>query len=210
MIWFSPVFVIQAVEVENGELAPSIDFNEAVGQNILFYKPSFSVENAPQAALIEIDREYLTRKIKFSLDAKERYAIWCFEVRAECFWIDDSGLAFAAAPDIKGPLILRLVREETDRPFVLGERVLEDHMFQNLKSAFVLLDDLDIPVEEFKIENLKFREAVARTSGPSIYFSLQDNPDFGRTVIDQLRGSGEWNSVNYLDLRVPGRAYYAQ
>ncbi len=210
LIWFSPVFAIQTVEVEGGELAPGINFNEAIGKNLIFYKPSFNLENAPQAAFVELDKRYLRRTVKFTLGAKERYAIWCFQLKAECFWIDEEGRAFAPAPDIKGPLILRLVRDESERELPMGERVLEKNLFKNLKAAFVLLEDLDIPVKEFKIENLKFREAVAQTSGPTIYFSLQDDPSFGKTVVEQLRSSGEWSAVNYLDLRVPGRAYYSQ
>jgi len=210
LIWLSPIFVIQAVEIQGGEIATGVDFNEAVGKNIIFYRPSLNLESAPQAASIDVDKNYFNRTVKFTLIAKERYAIWCLQVKEECFWIDDLGSAFASAPDIKGPAILRLVRDESERELVLGEKVLEDIMFQNLKEAFVLLEELDIPVKEFKIENLKFREAVARTSGPTIYFSLQDDPSFGRAVVEQLRSSGEWNAVNYLDLRVPGRAYYAQ
>lgn len=209
-IWFSSIFAIRAVEVDKGELAPEINFQEAVGENILFYQPSFSLENVPQAAVMELDKQYLNRTVKFTLSSKERYAIWCLEVKNECFWIDDVGVAFASAPDIKGPLVVRLIRDESDRELTLGDRVIEDSMFQNIKAAFVLLEELDIPTEEFRIENLKFREAVATTSGPSIYFSLQDDPSFGRAVIEQLRQSGEWNAVNYLDLRVSGRAYYSQ
>ncbi|MCR4260759.1 MAG: hypothetical protein NUV96_00225 [Candidatus Colwellbacteria bacterium] len=210
LIWFSPIFVIQAVEIQGGEAVTAVDFNEAIGKNIIFYRPSFNLENAPQAASIKVDKKYFKRTIEFTFIAKERYAIWCFQLKGECFWIDASGSTFAQAPDIKGPLILRLVRDESERELALGEKVLEDIMFQNLKAAFVLLEELDIPVREFKIENLKFKEAVALTSGPTIYFSLQDDPSFGRAVVEQLRGSGEWNAVNYLDLRVPGRAYYAQ
>ena len=196
--------------MEGGELAPGVDFNEAIGKNLIFYKPSFNLESAPQADFMELDKGYLKHTVKFTLAPKERYAIWCATLKAECFWIDEEGMAFALAPDIKGSLILRLVRDESERGLIVGERVLEESLFENLKIAFALLDDLDIPVEEFKIENLKFREAVARTNGPTIYFSLQDDPSFGRTIVEQLRNSGEWGAVNYLDLRVPGRAYYSQ
>ena len=210
LIWFSPTFTIQAIEVEGGELAPEVDFNEAIGKNLIFYKPSFNLQSAPQTASMEVEKKYLNRTVKFTLSSKERYAIWCLEVKVECFWIDEEGTAFALAPDIKGPLILRLVRDESERELSLGSKVLDESMFGNLKAAFVLLEDLDISVEEFKVENLKFREAIARTNGPTIYFSLQDDPSFGRAVVEQLRGSGEWDAIDYLDLRVPGRAYYSQ
>ena len=111
LIWLSPVFTIQAVEVEGRELAPGVDFNEAVGENIIFYEPSFSLEDAPQTAFMEVDKRYLRRVVKFILSAKERYAIWCLQSRAECFWIDEEGRAFAPAPDVKGPLISRLMRD---------------------------------------------------------------------------------------------------
>ena len=58
LIGFSPAFVIQAVEVDKGELAPGVNFQEAIGKNIIFYQPSFSLENAPQAAVMELDKQY--------------------------------------------------------------------------------------------------------------------------------------------------------
>lgn len=209
LIWLSPAFVIQAVEVEGGELAPGVDFNQAIGQNLLFYKPGFSLEDAHQAAAFDMDKRYLGRSVKITFTARERYAIWCVESQGACFWVDQEGNIFAEAPDIKGPLILRLIRDESERQLNIGEKVLDENLFVNLKAAFVLLEKLDIQTQEFKIENLKFREAVARTNGPAIYFSLQDDPSFGENVVRQLRESGEWNSVTYLDLRVPGRAYYS-
>jgi len=66
-----------------------------------------------------------------------------------------------------------------------------------------------LAVADMKIEDLRFQEInVEVLNGPEIKFSLGINPFFGRTVVESLRKSGNWEKIEYLDLRVDGRAYY--
>lgn len=211
LIWFSGAFDIESVEVNGEDLAPGFSLEGALGENILFWQLDFDASMYSQVAKVEVDKQILDRRVVVNLSAKERYAIWCLEKQQECFWIDDSGGVFTNAPDLKGPLVFKLVRDFSDRDLGIGDQALEQDLFINLKAAFNFLDDLEIPTQELRIENLNFREAIAYTSeGPQIYFSLQDDPFFGKEIVKSLRASGEWSILNYLDLRVPGRAFYSQ
>ena len=211
LVQFSPVFNIQAIEIEGEDVVGELDLSEAVGKNIIFWKLDLDPNEIPQVDSFEVQKNYITREVKVIFLERDRYAIWCMQVQSECFWIDGEGFAFAPAPDLKGPVIFRLVRDYSDRELHLGDKVLEDGLLVNLKASFDFLEELDIPVREFSIENLKFREATAHTSGgPQIYFSLQDDPGFGKAVVDSLKRGGEWEIISYIDLRVPGRAYYSQ
>ncbi|MDZ4231390.1 MAG: hypothetical protein U1C52_01220 [Patescibacteria group bacterium] len=211
LVWLSPFFNIRAVEAEGEDTVANLSLEEAIGQNIIFWKLRLDSGEIPQVTSFEVHKNYITREVRVVFNERERYAIWCAEVQGECFWIDGEGLAFAPAPNLKGPVIFKLVRDYSERDLRLGDRVLEDNLLVNLKASFVFLEELDILVQEFSIENLKFREATAHTSGgPQIYFSLQDDPAFGRAVVDSLHQGGDWGIISYIDLRVPGRAYYSQ
>ena len=106
---------------------------------------------------------------------------------------------------------VKVVRDYSDREVKVGENVLPPKHFQNLKSTLDLLVELNLPVNELKIENIDYREAIADlSSGPNIYFSLLFNPGFARNVVEKLKASGEWNNLRYVDFRVENRAYYSQ
>lgn len=210
LVWFSDLFKVQAVNIMSEELITAEDLNLAAGGNILFWRPALDLEAFPQIAGFKVEKDYFERVVVVQLESREKYAIWCLEDKGECFWADDTGVAFSRAPDFQGPLLFRLVRDYSDRTLVLGDQVLDKELFSNLKAAFDFLGTIEVEVQEFKIEDLKFKEAVAELeSGPDIYFSLILDPHFGLGVVRSLRQSGEWDIIRYLDLRVPNRAYYS-
>ncbi|MEX2054439.1 MAG: hypothetical protein WD883_02775 [Candidatus Colwellbacteria bacterium] len=211
LVWFSSAFNIRAIEIEGEDIVGNLELESAVGQNILFWQLDLNLEDMPQVADFAVRKNYITREVRLVFNERDRYAIWCAEIQGECFWIDSEGIAFVTAPNLKGPVIFKLVRDYSDRELSLGERALDENLLVNLKKAFIFLEELDIPVQEFSIENLKFREATAHTSGgPKIFFSLQDDPFFGKSVVSSLIEGGEWEIISYIDLRIPGRAYYSQ
>jgi hypothetical protein len=210
LVWFSDVFTIRAVDVIGGEYIGEEQVNLTPGGNILFWEPDIDLEKLPKISGFSVEKDYLERKVIVSFGSRDRYAIWCLEGKDECFWVDDAGVAFSGAPDLQGPLIFRLVRDSSGRTLSLGDKVLDSELFVNLIAAFNFLDEIDAEVQEFRIEDFKFKEAVARTKdGPDIYFSLTLDPHFGLGVVRSLRQSGEWDIIRYLDLRVPNRAYYS-
>ncbi len=211
LVWFSPFFVIQSIDIVGAEFLPEPVPTYAPGGNIIFWQPGLNLGEMSQVAALEINKDYWQRRITLVFQGKEKFAIWCLEKNNQCFWIDKTGVVFDEAPNLRGPLVFRLVRDYSERSLSLGERVLDEELFTNLLESLAFLESLDIPVGELKIENLKFKEIIALThQGPDIYFSLLADPSFGQGVVSSLRQSGEWQSLNYLDLRVPNRAYYSR
>ncbi|PIR98621.1 MAG: hypothetical protein COT88_00520 [Candidatus Colwellbacteria bacterium CG10_big_fil_rev_8_21_14_0_10_41_28] len=208
LFFFSDIFKIKSIEVEGRELAPDVDLGE-VGENILFWK--LNQDNLPSLVeSVEVDKKYWDGSVLVTFNEREKYLIWCYEIDRSCYWVDRDGLLFSGAPDLRGPLVFKIVRDQKASPVQIGEQVIPNKMYVNLVAAFDFLDRYNISVNEFVIEDIARREAVARVAGDKdIYFSLTENPDFGGSVVNSLKKSGEWNLIRYLDLRVPDRAYYS-
>jgi len=163
-----------------------------------------------ELANVEVRKDYLNRKVTIILEERKRDVIWCLTKKEECFWTDETGLIFSSAPLPSGSLIVKVIRDHSDRELKIGDRVLDEELFGNLQLIFKLLDEVDLSVSEFRIDDLKFKEATVITGGgPEIYFSLLLDPQFGKSVINSLRGSSEWDIIRYVDLRVENRAYYS-
>ena len=211
VFFLTPVFKIKIVRVDGQEWSGGRDFSEGVGQNIFFWQPDIDLGDMPQVATSSLEKKYFSGEVTIRLEPRERYVIWCLEKQGECFWVGDNGVAFSSAPNLKGPLVFHLVRDYSEHRLSLGDRVLGEDQFANLKKAFDLMAELAIPVSEMRIENLNFKEVTAYSAGgPKILFSLLLDPEFGSGVIESLRQSGEWDSLSYVDLRISGRAYYSQ
>lgn len=212
LIWFTPAFQIQAIEVNGGTPAQQEILKERSSNNMLFWRPPISQKEYPQIAKLEVKRNFFERKITVNLEERQKEIIWCLEKKEQCFWVDKTGFAFTPAPFTTGTLVeVKVIRDYSEREIKVGENVLDPKHFQNLKAALDLLVELNLPVNELKIENIDYREAMADlSSGPDLYFSLLFDPGFARDVVEKLRASGEWNSLRYVDLRVENRAYYSQ
>lgn len=212
LIWFTPAFQIQAIEVNGGTPSQQEVIKANPHGNMLFWKPPVNEKDYPQLAKVDVKRDFLERKISVTLEERQKEIIWCLEKNQQCFWVDKTGFAFTQAPYTTGTLVeIKVIRDYSDRTIKVGENAVDPKHFQNLKAALDLLVELNLPVNELKVENVDYREAIADlVSGPDMYFSFLFNPGFARDVVEKLRTSGEWNSLRYVDLRVENRAYYSQ
>jgi hypothetical protein len=207
---FSDLFTVREVELIGGELLAGERPDLPTGGNIFFWRPPADLVNAPRVSGFSIERQYWQRKIVLRLEARDRYAIWCVEGQDTCLWVDSAGIAFSEAPNLEGVSNLHLVRDISTRTLSPGDKVLGEELFPYLVTAFTFLDTIDADVERFTVDELKFKEAVAEIKeGPDIYFSLSVDPGFALGVVQSLRQSGDWDTIKYLDLRVPNRAYYS-
>ena len=208
LVFFSSFFKIERVNVNGQELAPEFDIGN-VGDSILFW--DINEDDLPLIVeSVDYEKNYLDKSVSVSFNERQQHIIWCYENAEGCYWVDPEGLLFSGAPDLRGPLVFKMVRDYSESKVDLGEKVIPESMFNNLVEAFNFLEEKEIEVREFIIEDLSRREAVARVNGgKEIYFSLTIDPHFGASVVDSLRESGDWDLIRYLDLRVKDRAYYS-
>lgn len=212
LIWFTSTFQIQAIEVSGGTPAQQEVLKQKTSNNLLFWKPPINQKDYPQIAKLEVKRNFVERKILVNLEERRKEMIWCLEKIQQCLWVDSDGFAFTPAPFTTGTLVeVKVIRDYSDREVRVGENAINPKYFKNLKAALELLVELNLPVNEVKVENIDYKEAVADlSSGPDIHFSLLFDPGFARDVIEKLKSSNEWNILRYVDLRVENRAYYSQ
>ena len=209
-VWFSNLFVIKAIEVEGAHLVDEGIISGPVEGNILFWKPPFSTEEFPQLENVEVNKDYIERVIKITVTERGKVLIWCSGNNESCFWADENGFIFTTAPIPEGVLVVNVVRDGTDRELKIGDSVLPEDLFVNLKYAIELLEGLDASIREIRLDDLKFKEATAVIAGgPEVYFSLTIDPRFGKGVLESLMDSPSWGAIRYVDLRVENRAYYS-
>ena len=210
LIFFSSYVQIEAIEVEGARLVDANTISGPSEGNILFWKPPIEPSDFPQLATLTFEKDFVNRKIIIFVEEREKALIWCLQATEECYWADEGGFIFSAAPNPEGTFVVSVVRDYTERDLGVGKNVLPDDLFTNLDSIIKLLKDVNVPVDELRIDDLKFKEATAVVAnGPEIYFSLLFDPRFGEGVISSLKTSPEWGTIRYVDLRVENRAYYS-
>lgn len=130
------------------------------------------------------------------------------ESESSCWWFDREGTAFASAPVVRSELFNR-VEDFTQKEIVLGGKVLEESQFYKLVKIYEVLSKAKVNSKTVYINELDSQEArVESLTDPEIYFSLHNDPDFAIYPIEDLKNTGKWNNLQYVDFRVLNRAYY--
>lgn len=139
------------------------------------------VVNRPNDEQIKANEEQISNKISTSDVTFDKNSLPFVENLGEssCWWFDKSGVLFLNAPGVEGVLINK-VEDASGRQLKLGDNVLTSEFTANLMNIFKVLDESNIKIKTLELQDLKFQEVVAESSGsnPKIYFSLQFNPDF--------------------------------
>lgn len=211
LVWFSPVFKIRAVELKGETLsdAERAEFlgTDVIDSNIIFWQPNLASVSNSRFESVDIKKSYFKRTIVVMAKEREKNLIWCFTSNSNCFWVDHAGLIFGHAPSSSGELI-ELVNDARENPPDIGAYVLPADMMGNMHLILAIINKLELPTENIKIEDIKRREVVVyAVNGPKIIFSLSINPDFTETAIRDLMKSSTWGKIKTLNLTVYGRAY---
>lgn len=176
----------------------------------------------PVISEINIDKNYLSRKIKIEIKERERFGIWCvsgvkstssstmeFFSPEECWWFDKAGFIFEKSPSVEGVLINK-VEDFSDRSLGIGDNVLRENTLDNIVKIFEILDNMGFKNKSAKLNNIQFQEIMIdpkTNSKPKIYFSLRTDPYSYLSVIESLKKIG-LEKIEYIDLRMENRAYY--
>lgn len=221
LIFFSAFFEVKAIQFKgmsaNNEPAitaflekelASHRANIVFSHNRIFFWRSFDIKEPrdafPDIAEIKVQRSLFSRQVKIEVIGRDKFGVWC---EGSCFWIDKGGVAFSPAPETEGTLV-RFVKVNKGRDMKLGDQVLQGDELVNFFKSVQLLQDLNIPVTGFSIEDIKLKEVVATTAdGPKIYFSLLVDPYFAKDTIQNVKAGSDWKKLSYINLTVAGRVY---
>lgn len=161
-------------------------------------------KNHPRIIDLTIKKDYLNKKIEIKIDERVKLGVWC---RLSCFWFDENGVIFEEAPMVEGEMIYKIT-DSSNRELTLGDRVLDENLFNNLILIFKTLERAGLNLKTLRLENLSAQEIIAESPlVPKIYFSLRFDPDFSLSVFENLKKIN-LEKVEYLDLRIKNRAYY--
>lgn len=180
--------------------------------NFLFwfgFKPE-NINLPASLALLKLSPAFFERKVLIEIKERQPFGIWCHNRKMEngewkidvdpCFWFDELGMLFMPAPSAEGFLI-PLIFDINSRPEELSREIFS--LFQRLYN----LKNIKLIKFFIKDENLKELEAEI-VNGPKLYLSLKgDNEDL-EAILNKLSGQVEFENLQYIDLRVPGRIYY--
>ncbi len=225
LVFYSPIFKINEVNVAiagfNISRSSELIGDDPRGQNLIFWSIENNRKEDPEIKDLEIHKNYWGRAIQITGSVREKKIVWCFEpsgnepalrspaLRDEvgCFWVDETGYIFAHAPSIEGSA-LKVVNDYRSMPLDISDTVLSGAMFNNLNLILDVLVDLNLPIAEIRMEDLRLREFVAYVErGPKITFSLEANPNFIKPALNSLIKSSSWNRTKTVNLTVEGRVY---
>lgn len=163
----------------------------------------------PQIESINIEKHYWGKKIEVKVVERFPYGTWCLGSEApECFWFDENGYIFKRGTPSEGNII-KSVNDFSGRKLGLGNTVLDNSFFLNLKGAFEVLEKSGIGARAIELKDLALEEIVAKTTeGPLIYFSLRFSSANSVELLGTLGESKSFSKLQYVDLRIPNRAYY--
>ena len=163
----------------------------------------------PQIKSISIKKHYWGKKIEARVVERSPCGTWCMGAEApDCFWFDEDGYIFKRGIPSEGNII-KSVNDLSGRKLGLGNTVLENNFFLNLKSAFEVLEKSGIGVRTIELKDLSLEEVIAKTSeGPLVYFSLRFSSANSLDLLKTLKEGKSFSKLQYVDLRIQNRAYY--
>jgi len=169
---------------------------------------------------IEVEKDFSSRTIKVSVKRKQDYLAWCENDKhplalsgfiTKCFWVNENGQAFDQAPLPEGQLVFVVHDFSSSTQVVLGEPVLGETEWGNLKSVIEALKSEKIPISLIGIHPNLEELSVKTGQGANIRFSLRFDPR--RSAIKALLQMDEKLGLENLatvDLSVENRAFYTE
>lgn len=183
--------------------------------NILIFSPQRMSDSLrdqfPAIADLDISR---TSRHSFSIKITSRKpaGIWCLTKSEQCYYFDQSGIAYAEIPQTSGALYL-LIKDERMHETALGEKITDSDWLKAILLVRNSLQFSNIGIRALGIEADSFNEFyVETTQGWKIMFSLETSLSDQTSALSQFLkekiSSDELLTLEYIDLRIPNRIYY--
>lgn len=219
-LFFSNFFVIKNVAVNgNYFIASAIlikKFQEQSAGNLIFFDLMLGREQLlkefPRLDDVQIRKKY-PNKLVIDVKEKEIEEILCHDEQGkeQCFFIDKNGIMFERASGIEGFLIMKIL-DLRKIYFKIGDKVLNQEFLgfvQKLKQNFPRLFDFNINALE--LEHPSQKEVTVRIDNWRAIFDVFGDAEKQLFVLKQVLEKEikeDINKLDYIDLRVEGRAYY--
>lgn len=179
-----------------------------------FFWQSLQIVN-PRLALISVRKNFLSRTITLSAEAREKYGVWCAAGTAikedasgasRCFWFDRKGVLFREAPTVSGTLIPK-INEVSSRDLKIGNAIFNDETREYVLHIFEIFQKAQVALLDLKIENLESQEITAELlHNVPAYFSLRFDSSFAVPALLELKP--KLATLSYIDFRSQNRVYY--
>lgn len=204
VIFFTDLLVFKEVRTQG---LKSVTEEELFPANPYIYR-SIQISH-PLIKSWSAKKDFIHRILFIDAQEREPFAVWCLardNSATTCFWIDNEGVIFAAAPATEGSLV-RSIEDLTGRDLKPGDFILPETFRKNLFNIFAVLDSADIVPLKFELKSLENEEITAHIkNGPDIYFSLRFNPSFTADPLKSL--VSKFAVLSYIDLRSENRIFY--
>jgi len=180
--------------------------------NILFWKNNSGEvtfgEMLPKISSVSINTDLKTRTVKLFANERIVYGVWCVS-ETECFAFDSGGVVFSRVPTPEGVLLMKIENLNMRQP-VLGSKFISNtDWIENLFTTYEIMQKNNIPIEKIIIKDysLKEWEAISPLRF-SLYFSFDFIPDNLNLVLKNFFSRVDFNSLSYIDFRIPNRLFY--
>lgn len=174
----------------------------------------------PRIEEINLEKKYPS-DIKIAIKEKEVSEILCKgdkywdgkkeEDTSKCYFIDKNGVAFDEAAQTQGFLILKII-DKREQDIGLNSKALNKEFVDFvgvIRKKFKSV--LSQNIKWFVLEHPAQREVVAVVDNWKIIFNIEGSPEKQLFVLKEVMEKeikDQKNNLEYVDLRIDGRAYY--
>lgn len=235
-LFFSRVFKIKEITVRGNDyiISASIisSFNDAMSEKKWFFLKNDNmnlfdldaakakiIKDFPRIDSLELKKDYPN---KITVDIKEREIadILCQDqggdmpinyTFSKCFFVDKNGIAFDVAADTQGFLILKIL-DKRGGVIELNKKVLNPEFIEfvrQIKENF--RNSINDNIKLLVLEHPAQRELSALVGSWKIIFNVSSSAKNQLMILKQIlekEVKDQRDNLDYIDLRVDGRAYY--
>jgi hypothetical protein len=174
--------------------------------------PSSTVAAIPQLAGVTITKNYFLHTITVTVTERQPFAVWCVMPDDDCYWFDNTGIAFEHTLDTEGgaiDVIHDYSSASSTELLSLGEPILPAEFMPNLISILNAIQQSGLGVTDISLQDISLQQINVTTAvGPMLYFSLRFPADSDLPVLESLIAKPGFNNLQYVDFTVQNRAYY--
>jgi hypothetical protein len=163
-------------------------------------------------ASVYVEIQFFNKTLILNIKERKGEGFWCLN-NDRCFIFDNEGVIFSEIekPEGSGGLV---VEDRRQIDFKIGDKVIDTKWIAFMRD-FSIETIPDIWIKSYTIDSefLKAQDLVANTSmGWSIFINLENTtPGAAANILKVLLKKqllSRLDDVEYIDIRIPGRAYY--